>query len=433
MAANKNDKLGELLTAEEWISIQDLEKALQIQKEHRDVSMPSRLGEVLVSSEVCSVDIVAKALHKQRDKNLKGNSLGQVLIQLGHVTKEQLETAMAAHLDVMAPLGEILLDQEICNSAEIKQALDIQHKRRLEAMRRPLSSSFDPLNVMEILAGEMVDEVIHSCGGCRCVSCRASILAICLNGLAPRYVSNMEVLINQIDQYRADFGEMVRDRLLQASERVRAHPKLSHKSSSEDANTQMLGRVITRVSNRHIHLQKKHVAQLFGPKHTLTLWKELEQPGQFAAKETVEIRGPKGSIEKVRVLGPPRTETQVEISGTDQYKLGVRAPVRESGKLDGTPGIFIAGPSGNIQIDNGVIRAWRHIHMTPKDGKDYQVNDGDVVNVHLKGDRATTLEAVLIRISDAYALEMHIDTDEANAAGVLQESEGEIYSVPVQP
>ena len=107
----------------------------------------------------------------------------------------------------------------------------------------------------------------------------------------------------------------------------------------------------------------------------------------------------------------------------------MRAPVRESGKLDETPGIRLSGPHGDIEVDSGGIRAWRHIHMSPDDCRRYQLSDGDVVNVRLKGDRATTLEAVLIRVSDAYSLEMHIDTDEANAAGVLQESEGEIIAI----
>ena len=432
MVNEASDRLGDFLTVEKWISVEQLQEALQIQKENRSVSIPSRLGEVLVNSEVCSVDMVARALHKQRDQNLKGNSLGQVLVELGIVTREQLDSAMQTHLEVMAPLGEILIDQNICTSVEIQKALGIQHKRRLEAMRRPLASSFDPLNVMEILAAEMVDEVIHSGGGCRCPHCRASILAICLNGLAPRYVSNMEMLVNQIDEYREDFAEMIRDRMVAATERVKAHPKLSHKSSSDEKSGQVLGRVVTRVSNRHVHLSDCDVELLFGAGYSLTQWKTLVQPGQYAAKETVVIKGPKGSIDKVRVLGPPRAETQVEISGTDQYKLGVPAPVRESGKLEDTPGISIIGPHGEIEVDRGVIRAWRHIHMTPEDGRIFRVKDGEVVNVRLQGDRATTLEAVLIRVSDKYALEMHIDTDEANAAGVLQESEGEINAVSAQ-
>jgi propanediol utilization protein len=160
----------------------------------------------------------------------------------------------------------------------------------------------------------------------------------------------------------------------------------------------------------------------------LIKWKDLLQPGQYAAKETVTLHGHKGSIERVRVLGPARAESQVEISGTDQFRLGVYAPVRESGQLQDTPGIDIEGSGGRFSLERGVIRAWRHIHMTPENGTRFKVKNRERVNVRLKGDRSTVLEDVLIRITDTSALEMHIDTDEANAAGAAQESEGEMLA-----
>ena len=139
-----------------------------------------------------------------------------------------------------------------------------------------------------------------------------------------------------------------------------------------------------------------------------------------------ETSGEKGKIEKVRVLGPLRKETQVEISGTDQYILGLRAPVRDSGNLEGTPGIQIVGSAGETVTDSGAIRALRHIHMTSDDARRMGVADRDIVDVRLNGDRTTVCEGVLIRVGDPAALEMHIDTDEANAAGVPSESIGEI-------
>jgi putative phosphotransacetylase len=142
----------------------------------------------------------------------------------------------------------------------------------------------------------------------------------------------------------------------------------------------------------------------------------------------VTLHGEKGTVERVRVLGPARSESQVEISGTDQFKLGVRAPVRESGQLEDTPGIEIVGPGGVVSLNKGVIRAWRHIHMTPQDGSFFKVQNRERINVRLKGDRTTILEDVLVRITDTSALEMHIDTDEANAAGVAQESNGEVLN-----
>ncbi|KPJ88142.1 MAG: propanediol utilization protein [Spirochaetes bacterium DG_61] len=184
--------------------------------------------------------------------------------------------------------------------------------------------------------------------------------------------------------------------------------------------------VTARVSNRHVHLSNDHIEQLFGAGYELTKWKDLVQPGQYAAKETVILNGPKGIIERVRVLGPARPQSQAEISGTDQFRLGVYAPVRESGNLEDTPGIEISGPKGKVTLKRGVIRAWRHIHMTPDDGRAFKVKNRELVNVRLKGDRTTILEKVIVRITDTSALEMHIDTDEANAAGIKPESDGEV-------
>ncbi|UCB47450.1 MAG: phosphate propanoyltransferase [Spirochaetota bacterium] len=237
----------------------------------------------------------------------------------------------------------------------------------------------------------------------------------------------MERLVDQLDRYREEYGELVKDRITKAIEQVQRFPKLSC-SAKETPAGEILGIITAHISNRHVHLSEEHIEKLFGPGYTLNKWKDLLQPGQYAAKETVELKGPKGSIERVRVLGPARAESQVEISGTDQFKLGVQAPVRESGQLEGTPGIEIIGPEGTVNLDRGVIRAWRHIHMTPKDGKDFKLKNRDIVNVRLKGDRTTICENVLIRITDSSALEMHIDFDEANAAGVPMEAEGEVLN-----
>jgi len=190
--------------------------------------------------------------------------------------------------------------------------------------------------------------------------------------------------------------------------------------------------VTVRVSNRHVHLCAEHRDVLFGKRYELTKWKDLVQPEQYAAKEAVTLVGEKGKIEKVRILGPLREETQVEISGTDQYILGLRVPVRDSGNLEGTPGIRIIGPAGEVVADHGVIRALRHIHMTPEDARRTGVKDHDIVDIRLNGDRTTVCEGVLIRMSEPATLEMHIDTDEANAAGVPSESIGEILGTSLR-
>ncbi|MFZ5975885.1 MAG: phosphate propanoyltransferase [Bacillota bacterium] len=177
--------------------------------------------------------------------------------------------------------------------------------------------------------------------------------------------------------------------------------------------------IVVGVSNRHAHLCREDLNALFGAGHELTVLKELKQPGEFAAEEVVTITGPKGSIFNVRILGPVRNKTQVEISNTDSFVLGIKPPVRESGNVEGSPGIVLTGPKGSIKKDEGVIIARRHIHMPVEYAKTRGIKDGDCVCVRtLSGERQLVFGNVLARVSDRFALEMHIDLDEANAGGI---------------
>jgi len=169
------------------------------------------------------------------------------------------------------------------------------------------------------------------------------------------------------------------------------------------------------VSNRHVHLSQSDLNSLFGEGYKMTKNKELSQPGQYACKETVIICGPKGAIEKVRILGPIRSKTQVEVLTGDSFKLGVVSQARLSGNLHGTPGITLIGPKGSIQTIEGLIVAQRHIHMTPEDAQRLGVNDGQMVCIEVNGLRGGIYNNVAIRANDASALECHIDTEEANA------------------
>ena len=172
------------------------------------------------------------------------------------------------------------------------------------------------------------------------------------------------------------------------------------------------------VSARHIHLTQEHVEALFGPGYQLTKKKEL-MGGQFASNETVTIVGLKlRAIENVRILGPVRSKSQVEVSATDAIKLGVKAPIRESGNVAGSAPIAVVGPKGAIYLNEGCIIANRHIHMPPKDAMAAGVHDGDVVSVQAENERGTVFNHVQIRVDDSFTLEMHIDTDEANAAKI---------------
>ncbi|KYZ77169.1 propanediol utilization protein [Anaerosporomusa subterranea] len=170
------------------------------------------------------------------------------------------------------------------------------------------------------------------------------------------------------------------------------------------------------VSGRHLHVSREHLDVLFGEGYQLHPIKDLSQPGQFACQEIVDIVGPKGSFKNVRILGPERKKTQIEVALTDAIKLGINPPVRDSGDIAASPGVTIVGPKGSVNLEEGVIAAKRHIHMTPADAQTFGVKDKDIVKVRLGGERGLIFDEVLIRVNDQFSLEMHIDTDEGNAA-----------------
>ena len=184
---------------------------------------------------------------------------------------------------------------------------------------------------------------------------------------------------------------------------------------------------IVETSARHVHLSQEHLEALFGKDYVLTRKKDLSQPGQYACEERVTVVGPKKELKGVSILGPVRKATQVELSLTDARSIGVTAPVRESGDTAGSAPCRIIGPQGEIEITEGVIAAKRHIHATPEDAKALGVENGEVVQVKIDTDgRSLVFGDVVVRVSDSYALAMHIDTDESNAAGCGREVFGEI-------
>ena len=173
------------------------------------------------------------------------------------------------------------------------------------------------------------------------------------------------------------------------------------------------------ISNRHVHLSREHVEVLFGAGYELTPFKDLVQPGQYACKEQLTIVGPSlRPIEKVRVLGPVRSASQVEISRTDAFTLKVSPPVRESGKIEGSAPITLIGPKGVVTLKEGCIIANRHIHMSLEDGEKFGVKDNEYVDVDAVGERRTRFFDVQVRVHKDFRLEMHLDTDDANAAGL---------------
>ncbi|MCK9521642.1 MAG: acetate/propionate family kinase [Proteobacteria bacterium] len=215
--------------------------------------------------------------------------------------------------------------------------------------------------------------------------------------------STVRVLIVPTDE-----EAMIARETLEALERTGLHDILSARKDRQ---------IPIGISVRHVHLQADHIRPLFG-RDELTPLRELSQKGNWACDEMVDLVGPRGTIERVRVLGPARENTQVEISRTDEFKLGIDAPIRASGDVANSPGLTLRGPAGSIDIEEGVICAYRHIHMDPEDALAFGLRDRDIVRVHIPGERSVIFGDVLVRVYPGFSLEMHLDTDEANAAEV---------------
>lgn len=184
----------------------------------------------------------------------------------------------------------------------------------------------------------------------------------------------------------------------------------------------MTRKIMIETSARHIHLSKEHVDVLFGEGYQLTHLKDLSQPGQFASEERLTVTGPRGEIKRVIILGPTRAQTQVEVSLTDARSIGVIAPIRESGDVANSGACTLIGPKGNVELTEGVIVAKRHIHLTSKDAKEFNVEDKEVVSVKVQTDeRSLIFGDVVCRVNDSFSCAMHIDTDESNAAFGVKE------------
>ena len=228
--------------------------------------------------------------------------------------------------------------------------------------------------------------------------------------------SKVKVLVIPTDEERMIARETIRT--------------LGYRNVTQIIQKQHEKKIPIEVSAHHVHLSQAEVDTLFGPGYELKKRSDLSQPGQYACEETVNLIGPKGRVERVRVLGPTRSQTQVEISVTEELKLGIKAPIRSSGDLKGSPAIILEGSSNNShEIREGVICALRHIHMAPEDALAFGIKDRDIVMVTIKGDRTLTFGDVLVRVDPDYRLSMHIDTDEANAANITSGMEGYLAGI----
>lgn len=197
---------------------------------------------------------------------------------------------------------------------------------------------------------------------------------------------------------------------------------------TQDAGAPSQSELVVSISARHVHLTDEHVETLFGKGHALTVMKDLYQDGYYAAEEAVMIVGPRRRmLPAVRILGPTRPQSQVELAFTDFISLGIQAPVRLSGDLDGTPGCVLVGPKGVVDLDCGVIRAERHVHMSPADAEYYGVKKGDRMNLRVHSPCPTVFEGIIARPDEGIKLEAHLDTDEGNAADLDNADKVELY------
>jgi acetate kinase len=228
-------------------------------------------------------------------------------------------------------------------------------------------------------------------------------------------ISQAKVLVIPTDEERMIAREAIRT--------------LGYQDVTQVIKNQKEKKIPVEVSAHHVHLARPEMDRLFGPGSELTHKADLSQPGQFACEETIDLIGPKGRVERVRVLGPFRGQSQVEISMTEEFKLGVKAPIRASGDLAGSPGITLEGKSGTCKLPQGVICSLRHIHMSPEDALSFGLKDRDIVSVRVEGERTLVFEDVLVRVHPDFRLSMHIDTDEANAASITTGMEGTLIGV----
>lgn len=188
----------------------------------------------------------------------------------------------------------------------------------------------------------------------------------------------------------------------------------------------MSQKILVEVSGRHVHLSEKDKTELFGADYTLTKLKDLSQPGLFACKETVDIQVGEKKLKNVRIIGPARLQTQIEISTTDAYFLKTEAPLRLSGDLANSPGCTVIGPKGKINLEKGLIVAKRHLHLSSEEAREFGLKNNQEISLKITGGRSLTFHNIIVRVSQDYKAAVHLDTDEGNAAGIMGIGEGEL-------
>jgi acetate kinase len=352
---------------------------------------------------------------------------------LAFLEREEKLTASKSEELLNKKSGLLGLSGVSSDMREVLRAADQGHQRALLALKAYCYRIRKYIGAYIASMGG-VDAVIFT-GGVGQGS--AVVRALALQGLECMGISledkrNRDALADEITQISTDDSKVTVLVVPADEERMMAREALRALSRSYITcvlEAQKQQPFLVEISAHHIHLTQEHVETLFGKGHQLTKHADLSQPGQYACKEQLAIVGPKGRIERVRILGPARKYTQVEIAMTEQFKLGIAPPIRESGDIADTPGCALESPKGSVQIDRGVICALRHVHMSPEDALRYGVRDKSFVRVRIGGDRELIFGDVLVRVDPNFKLAMHIDTDEGNAANVKTGAQGYIDAI----
>jgi putative phosphotransacetylase len=427
-------RIATLLVERGKITQHQLEHAVRAQLHRKQLGFQSALGEICVENGWCTVKDIMSAM-KEHEDDISHSSLllGQILFTLGFISQAELSQALEEQKDCSMSLGDTLIELGYCSEEQIKVATEFQTLYRNGLLRHSTLTRFHPYNIMELLVNDEINNIIAEKEGCFCQECWANIFALAMNGLPPLYVTNERLILAFIERTRAEYADRVRGQLEAAVEKVKQQPKGACRGQRLQRDLERIrlakgyiGQVTVHVCQRHVHLCTEHKQALFGADYEFAPWKDCAQPGQYITKEVVSLIGKRGKLENVHVYGPLRKDTQVEISETDQYLLGVNAPLREPGNLKGTPGIRLIGPAGEIEIPHGVIRPLHHIHLNHESAGQLGVRHAERVDVRLSGDRMTVSEGVLIWVDESEIAEMHIDSDEAYNAGISAKSIGDI-------
>ncbi|MFP4057362.1 MAG: PduL/EutD family phosphate acyltransferase [Candidatus Brocadiia bacterium] len=420
--------IGTILRENGAITDAQLDQALDQQARMPQARL--RLGEVCVLHGWCGLHDVARALLQQHEALFRATTLGHLLLDQGHIALPQLEGALAAQDDVGAPLGEVLVQRGACTEEQVEAARELQARRRTAAVRRLAAADFGAINVTEIIVNQELDAILGEEGACTCDACRADALALALNSIPSRYVSDQRLLLLFIERFRAESLDLIRQRTRLAVRRVKQHPHAACGRSpmaAEAPPTEVPPRLVpVRAVERHVHPSQAHVQRLFGAGAELTSWHPTSQPGYFAARQTVQVAGPRGTLERVRVIGPPAEHTRVELTGPDLFVLG---HPEEEGE---TP-ISLWGPKGSVEHGLTVRRIEPHVHASAAQAARLGMDEGGAVQVRVRGERPRVLRRVPIVVADEARLECHLGADQAASAGLRADTQAELLACPESP